>query len=52
MDQMTLTKSVVYEVLRIEPAVPFQYAKAREDLVVESHDAAFSKIFGSLVANG
>ncbi|KAJ1382951.1 Cytochrome P450 [Sesbania bispinosa] len=41
LDKMTLTKSVVYEALRIEPAVPYQYAKAREDLVVESHDAAF-----------
>ncbi|KAL2328907.1 hypothetical protein Fmac_022334 [Flemingia macrophylla] len=41
LDKMTLTKSVVYEALRIEPAVPFQYAKAREDLVVHTHDAAY-----------
>ncbi|KOM50851.1 hypothetical protein LR48_Vigan08g167800 [Vigna angularis] len=41
LDRMTLTKSVVYEVMRIEPAVPFQYGKAREDLVVESHDATY-----------
>ncbi|BAT95961.1 hypothetical protein VIGAN_08281400 [Vigna angularis var. angularis] len=41
LDRMTLTKSVVYEVMRIEPAVSFQYGKAREDLVVESHDVAY-----------
>ncbi|OIW08691.1 hypothetical protein TanjilG_03367 [Lupinus angustifolius] len=41
LENMTLTKSTVYEALRIEPAVPFQYAKAREDLVIQSHDASF-----------
>ncbi|CAN1278294.1 Allene oxide synthase 2, chloroplastic [Linum perenne] len=38
---MTLTKSVAYEVLRIDPPVPFQYGKAKEDMVVRSHNAAF-----------
>ncbi|KAI3525383.1 hypothetical protein L1887_04142 [Cichorium endivia] len=41
LEKIPLTKSAVYEVLRIDPPVPFQYAKAREDIVVESHDAAF-----------
>ena len=41
LDKMTLTKSVVYEALRIEPPVPFQYGKAKENLVVNSHDATF-----------
>ncbi|EOX97207.1 hypothetical protein QUC31_015817 [Theobroma cacao] len=41
LDKMVLTKSVVYEFLRIDPPVPFQYAKAKADLVVQSHDAAF-----------
>ncbi|KAD6795268.1 hypothetical protein R6Q59_020844 [Mikania micrantha] len=41
LEKMTLTKSAVYEALRIDPPVPFQYATAREDLVVESHDGAF-----------
>ncbi|WJX45525.1 hypothetical protein P8452_32399 [Trifolium repens] len=41
LDKLTLTKSTVYEALRIEPAVPYQYARAREDLVVSSHDASF-----------
>ncbi|KAL1539566.1 E1 ubiquitin-activating protein aos1 [Salvia divinorum] len=41
MESMPLMKSVVYEALRIEPPVPAQYAKAKRDFVVESHDAAF-----------
>ncbi|KAF5201787.1 Allene oxide synthase [Thalictrum thalictroides] len=41
MEQMTLMKSVVYESFRIEPPVPFQYGKAKRDLVIESHDSAF-----------
>ncbi|KAK7264346.1 hypothetical protein RJT34_31953 [Clitoria ternatea] len=49
LDKMTLTKSVVYEALRIEPAVPFQYAKAREDLVVQSHDAAYEIKKGEMI---
>ncbi|KAA8528597.1 hypothetical protein F0562_035952 [Nyssa sinensis] len=40
-EQMPLVKSVVYEALRIEPPVPFQYGKAKSDFVIESHDAAF-----------
>ncbi|XP_022988758.1 allene oxide synthase 3-like [Cucurbita maxima] len=40
-EKMSLLKSVVYEALRIEPPVPFQYAKAKEDIVVQSHDSAF-----------
>nr|GEY60869.1 allene oxide synthase 3-like [Tanacetum cinerariifolium] len=41
LEKMTLVKSAVYEALRIEPPVPFQYAKAREDFVIESHDSKF-----------
>ncbi|KAL3515222.1 hypothetical protein ACH5RR_022124 [Cinchona calisaya] len=41
LDKMSLTKSVVYETLRIEPPVPFQYGKAREDIMVNSHDSCF-----------
>eukprot|EP00262_Sarcandra_glabra_P003737 TRINITY_DN1451_c0_g3_i1.p1 TRINITY_DN1451_c0_g3~~TRINITY_DN1451_c0_g3_i1.p1 ORF type:complete len:497 (-),score=37.19 TRINITY_DN1451_c0_g3_i1:14-1477(-) len=40
-EQMPLTKSVVYEALRMEPPVMFQYGKAKQDLVIESHEAAF-----------
>ncbi|KAI4295584.1 hypothetical protein L6164_035615 [Bauhinia variegata] len=49
LDKMTLTKSVVYEVLRIEPVVPYQYAKAKEDLVIHSHDAAFEIKKGEII---
>ena len=41
LEKMSLVKSVVYEAFRIEPPVPYQYAKAKENLVVESHDARF-----------
>ncbi|PIN15832.1 Cytochrome P450 CYP4/CYP19/CYP26 subfamily [Handroanthus impetiginosus] len=41
MENMPLMKSVVYEALRIEPPVPSQYAKAKRDFVIESHDSAF-----------
>ncbi|KAH6822159.1 allene oxide synthase [Perilla frutescens var. hirtella] len=41
MENMPLMKSVVYESLRIEPPVPSQFAKAKRDFVIESHDAAF-----------
>ncbi|KAG8377703.1 hypothetical protein BUALT_Bualt08G0060400 [Buddleja alternifolia] len=41
MEKMPLMKSVVYEALRVEPPVSSQYAKAKRDFVIESHDAAF-----------
>ncbi|KAL5790836.1 hypothetical protein ACOSQ2_005724 [Xanthoceras sorbifolium] len=49
LDQMVLTKSVVYEALRIEPPVPFQYGKAKADMVVQSHDAAFEIKKGDMI---
>ncbi|GLT64100.1 hypothetical protein SLA2020_366120 [Shorea laevis] len=49
LNKMTLTKSVVYEALRIEPPVPFQYGKAKEDIVVQSHDAAFEIKRGEMI---
>uniref|UniRef100_A0A1W7HBS9 Cytochrome P450 n=1 Tax=Scoparia dulcis TaxID=107240 RepID=A0A1W7HBS9_SCODU len=41
LNKMSLTKSVVWEALRIEPPVAFQYGKAKEDLIISSHDASF-----------
>ncbi|PIN12362.1 hypothetical protein CDL12_15015 [Handroanthus impetiginosus] len=41
LDQMILTKSVVYEVLRIEPPVPYQYGKAKEDFKIQNHENSF-----------
>ncbi|KAE8008447.1 hypothetical protein FH972_004958 [Carpinus fangiana] len=49
LNKMTLAKSVVYEALRIEPPVPYQYGKAKEDLVIESHDAAFEIKKGEMI---
>lgn len=41
LNRMSLVKSVAYEALRMEPPVPFQYGKAREDILINSHDSAF-----------
>uniref|UniRef100_A0A0E0ML75 hydroperoxide dehydratase n=1 Tax=Oryza punctata TaxID=4537 RepID=A0A0E0ML75_ORYPU len=42
LEQMELTKSVVWEVLRLDPPVKFQYGRAKADMEVESHDASYS----------
>ncbi|KAG6585631.1 Allene oxide synthase, chloroplastic, partial [Cucurbita argyrosperma subsp. sororia] len=49
MEQMPLMKSVVYESFRIEPPVPVQYGRAKQDLVIESHDAAFEIKEGEMI---
>ncbi|XAR59508.1 hypothetical protein NMG60_11015363 [Bertholletia excelsa] len=49
LEKLTLTKSVVYEALRIEPPVPFQYGRARGDMVIHSHDAAFEVKKGEMI---
>ncbi|EXB63649.1 Allene oxide synthase [Morus notabilis] len=49
LEKMSLLKSVVYEVLRIDPPVPFQCARAKEDLVIQSHDASFKIKKGELI---
>ncbi|KAM6541719.1 hypothetical protein CsatB_006166 [Cannabis sativa] len=49
LNKMSLTKSVIYEALRIEPPVPFQYGKAKEDMVVNSHDVAFEIKKGEMI---
>ncbi|KAL8556297.1 hypothetical protein ACS0TY_003934 [Phlomoides rotata] len=41
LERMSLTKSVAWEALRIEPPVQFQYARAREDVTIKSHDACY-----------
>ncbi|CAL0327040.1 unnamed protein product [Lupinus luteus] len=48
-EQMPLTKSVVYESLRIDPPVPSQYAKAKQDLVIQSHENAFKVKKGEIL---
>ncbi|KAF3446254.1 hypothetical protein FNV43_RR11433 [Rhamnella rubrinervis] len=49
MEQMPLMKSVVYESFRMEPPVPLQYGRAKRDLVIESHDAAFAVKEGQMI---
>lgn len=41
LNEMTLTKSAVYEVLRMEPSVPYQYGRAKQDLKIENHKNSF-----------
>lgn len=48
-ENMSLLKSVVYEVLRIDPPVPYQYAKAKQDIIIESHDSAFEIKKGEMI---
>lgn len=48
--RMGLVRSTVYEVLRMDPPVPFQYAKAKEDFVLESHHACYEIKKGELLA--
>ncbi|ONK60145.1 uncharacterized protein A4U43_C08F14860 [Asparagus officinalis] len=49
LSKMELTSSVVYEVLRLEPPVKFQYGKAKKDLIIESHDAAYKVKKGEML---
>ncbi|KAI4325553.1 hypothetical protein MLD38_030938 [Melastoma candidum] len=44
LEKMPLTKSVVYEALRMEPPVPFQYGKAKEDIIIHSSDGSAYEI--------
>ncbi|KAJ4744786.1 Allene oxide synthase [Rhynchospora pubera] len=48
-ESMPLTKSVVYETLRIEPPVPVQYGRAKHDMVVQSHDAGYQVKAGEML---
>lgn len=41
LENMPLLKSVVYEGFRFKAPVPYQYAKAKTDFVIESHSNSF-----------
>lgn len=47
--EMELVKSFVYETLRLNPPVPLQYARARKDFVLSSHDSAYEIKKGELL---
>lgn len=46
---MELVNSVVYETLRLNPPVPLQFARARKDFQLASHDAVFNIKKGELL---
>lgn len=47
--EMDLVKSVVYETLRLNPPVPLQFARARKDFQLKSHDSVFDIKQGELL---
>ncbi|KAJ7948126.1 Allene oxide synthase, chloroplastic [Quillaja saponaria] len=47
--EMELVQSVVYETLRLEPPVPLQYARARKDFKLSSHNSVFDIKKGELL---
>ncbi|TVU47856.1 hypothetical protein EJB05_07470, partial [Eragrostis curvula] len=49
LEKMELTKSVVWEALRLDPPVKFQYGHAKTDLEIESHDAVFQVKKGEML---
>ncbi|GER50409.1 cytochrome P450 [Striga asiatica] len=49
LDQLVLTKSVVYEALRLDPPVPYQYGRAKCDFDVRSHDSSFEVKKGEML---
>ncbi|XP_050381555.1 fatty acid hydroperoxide lyase, chloroplastic [Argentina anserina] len=46
---LPLVQSVVYETLRLNPPVPLQFARARKDFQLSSHDSAFDIKKGELL---
>ncbi|KAH7290327.1 hypothetical protein KP509_30G042600 [Ceratopteris richardii] len=49
LNKMELLKSVVYECLRMYPPVPYQYAVAKEDLIIETHDGRYKVKKGEIL---
>lgn len=49
LENMPLVQSTVYEVMRFEPPVPYQYGRAKENFVLESHDGCFKVRKGELL---
>ncbi|TVU25732.1 hypothetical protein EJB05_28237, partial [Eragrostis curvula] len=49
LEKMELAKSVVWESLRLDPPVKFQYGHAKTDLLVESHDGVFQVKQGEML---
>jgi len=49
LEKMELTKSAVWEALRLDPPVKFQYGRAKADMNIESHDATFAVKKGEML---
>ncbi|CAA0807574.1 Allene oxide synthase- chloroplastic [Striga hermonthica] len=49
LDRLVLTKSVVYEALRLDPPVPYQYGRAKCDFDIRSHDSSFEVKKGEML---
>uniref|UniRef100_A0A0A9DI31 hydroperoxide dehydratase n=1 Tax=Arundo donax TaxID=35708 RepID=A0A0A9DI31_ARUDO len=49
LEKMELAKSVVWETLRLDPPVKFQYGHAKADLQIESHDAVYDVKKGEML---
>lgn len=49
LEKMELTKSAVWEALRLDPPVKFQYGRAKADMNIESHDAVFAVRKGEML---
>lgn len=49
LESMALVRSTVYEILQIDPPVPFQYSHAKHDMVLESHDGRYKVKKGEMV---
>ncbi|KAM0880738.1 hypothetical protein ACQ4PT_033375 [Festuca glaucescens] len=49
LEKMELTKSTVWEALRLDPPVKYQYGRAKNDLNIESHDAVFAVKKGAML---
>ncbi|MCO5554986.1 hypothetical protein L7F22_008525 [Adiantum nelumboides] len=47
--RMPLVRSAVFEVLRMEPPVPYQYGVAKVDMVIESHEARYEVKKGDML---
>lgn len=47
--EMELVQSFVYETLRLNPPVPLQYARARKDFKLASHDSVYEVKKGELL---